>query len=192
MNGTQSQQTVKEAMQLYFKEHDLGEDGGLNKTWAKIKVGRLYIPLLNIPARRKALVFHDAHHIVTGYSGDWRGEVSISAWEIASGCGSFWVAWVIDFWAIAVGLFIYPKDIYNAFIRGRRIKNLYTNTIPAENAVAMRIEDLQEQLQLKQPQARYSVSRENVDFVLYALIGLFSFLIPFIFIPCMLLWIIFK
>src|SRR5690348_13588744 len=105
------EQVVKEAMETYFREHNLGEDGGLNKMWAKIKVGPIYIPLLNIPARRKALVFHDIHHIVTGYAGDWRGEVSISSWEISTGCGKYWVAWVLDLGAIAIGLFIYPKSV---------------------------------------------------------------------------------
>ncbi|HSY77579.1 MAG TPA: hypothetical protein VK890_12015, partial [Bacteroidia bacterium] len=129
------QQTVKEAMQNYFRENDLGEDGGLNKTWAKIKIGPVYLPLLNIPARRKALVLHDIHHIVTGYKGDWRGEVSISAWEVSSGCGKLWAALLIDLWAFAIGLCIYPESVFHAFLRGRRTKNLYTNNILQHEAL---------------------------------------------------------
>lgn len=182
-------QTVKEAIQAYFKEHDLGEDGGLNKMWAKIKVGPIYLPLLNIPARRKALVFHDIHHIVTGYSGKWEGEVSISSWEISTGCGKYWVAWLLDLNGMAIGLFMYPKSVFTAFIRGRRTKNLYKNTISQQDALAMKIEDLQEKLLIKQEDF-VSTTNEQVLFITYSLIALITFIAPFVtgFILVRILW----
>ena len=100
-----STQTVKQSLQSYFQKENLGEDGGLSKSWGKIKVWRIYIPIPNIKARKKVLVMHDIHHIVTGYDGNWQGEVSIGAWEVASGCGEYWVAWYLNLAAMGVGLF---------------------------------------------------------------------------------------
>jgi hypothetical protein len=178
MNTPPPNQTVKEVMQAFFKKYNLGEDGGINKTWAKIKVGPIYLPLLNIPARRKVLVFHDIHHIVTGYTGDWRGETSISAWEIASGCGKYWVAWVLDIGAIAIGLFIYPKSVYRAFIRGLRTKNLYHDKISRETALDMQVKKLQEELLLAQYKESPASIRENLIFTRYAIIALLWMIIP--------------
>lgn len=192
MSEYPAQQIVKEAMQNYFKAHNLGEDGGLNKTWAKIKVGKIYLPLLNIPARRKALVFHDIHHIVTGFAGDWKGEVSISAWEISSGCGKYWVAWVLDFSGMAIGLLLYPTAVFNAFILGRRTKNLYSNTIPHETALGMKIEDLREKLLLDHSFQEPSNFKERVDFILYSAIAIISSVLPLVAGAALLYWFISK
>jgi len=187
-----TQQLVKEAMADYFKENDLGEDGGLNKMWAKIKVGPIYLPLLNIPARRKALVFHDIHHIVTGYTGDWKGEVSISAWEISTGCGKYWAALLIDSWAIAIGVFIYPKSVYKAFLRGRRTKNLYNNDIPHKEALDMQISDLQNRLLLTQYVEQTPTRKQNMQFAGYIILSVLWFFIPFIITPALFFYYLLK
>jgi ubiquinone biosynthesis protein Coq4 len=36
---------------------------------------------------------HDLHHLVTGYPTDWKGELEISAWEIAGSCRGYVAAW---------------------------------------------------------------------------------------------------
>ena len=140
--------TVKEELDTYFKKNNLGEDGGLNKAYGKIKVGPIYFPIPNPESRRKALVFHDMHHIATGYDGDWKGEVSIGAWEVASGCGNYYVAWFLDLLAMAVGLFIFPKHVYKGFIKGKRTINLYHHTLTKLEAENMRIGDLQKYMHL--------------------------------------------
>jgi hypothetical protein len=193
MSNYPPDQVVKEAMESYFKANNLGEDGGLNKMWAKIKVGKIYLPLLNIPARKKVLVLHDIHHIATGYAGDWKGEVSISAWEISTGCGKYWVAWVLDLWAMAIGLFIYPKDTFKAFIRGRRTRNLYKNTISKETALSMKINELRELLLLNQQSSENPSSKEIRSFTFYSVLAFITFLIPFVISPiCLFLFLKLK
>lgn len=192
MSTYPAQQVVRDAMQTYFKTHNLGEEGGLNKMWGKIKVGPIYLPILNIPARRKALVFHDIHHIVTGYSGEWEGEVSISAWEISTGCGKYWAAWILDLWGMAIGLFIYPKSVYKAFLRGRKTKNLYRNNISHNEALSMQIKELQDRLLLSAYEEKATTSKEKLDFILYSVGAFLSFVIPFIVAPALILYLLLK
>ena len=183
MSNYPPQQVVKQAMEAYFKARNLGEDGGLNKMWGKVKVGKIYLPILNIPARRKVLVFHDIHHIATGYSGEWKGEVSIGAWEISTGCGKYWVAWILDLLAMAIGLFIYPKATFNGFILGRRTKNLYHQNITQNTALAMQIGELRNLLLLNQKSSENPTSKETRSFILYSILAFITFLVPFIIIP---------
>jgi len=146
MDSIEYKGTVGEALDEYFKKFNLGKDGGLNKKWAKLKVGPAYLPFPNTKARQRALVFHDIHHLITGYSGEWKGEASISAWEIASGCGNFYAAWFLDIGGLAIGIFLFPSATYHAFIRGLRSKNLYHETYTIEKAKDKLVSDLKDEM----------------------------------------------
>lgn len=117
--------SLLDARQAFFKEAQLGDDGGYSSRWVKVefKPFPLYFP--NSDARRRAVKLHDLHHIATGYGGDWTGEVEIAAWELASGCGRHLVAWVLNLGAFVVGLVIAPRRLWRAFRAGRRALNLY-------------------------------------------------------------------
>ena len=186
-------QIVQQAMEDYFEHHHLGKDGGLHKKWAKIKVGRFHFPIPNTKARQKALVFHDIHHIVTGYDGNWSGEVSISAWEIASGCGKYYAAWLLDLWAMAVGIFLFPKFSFRGFIRGRRSKNLYHETFSREDALQMQIGELRKKLLPEKTENQPPSVKEIFSFIAYSFAALLSFFIPFV-LPYVILswWLFFR
>ena len=173
-------QIVQSALEEYFENHHLGKDGGLNKQWAKIKVGAFYFPIPNTPARKKALVFHDIHHIATGYDGNWKGEVSISAWEIASGCGKYYAAWLLDIWGMAVGLFIYPRAVFKGFVRGKRSLNLYHETFTREEASQMEIGELRKKLLLSGNVKQKLSLKEFFSFVAWSFISLAALIVPFI------------
>ena len=135
---------------LFYSEHDLGDDGGQSQSTVKIDLTdkiHFYIP--NFDARRKAVLWHDIHHLVTGYSaGNFLGECEISAWEIASGCRKYWAAFLIDTSGVVLGCFIHPRKIIRAYARGRRTTNLYHDIISKEEAMNMTIMDLQKLLKL--------------------------------------------
>ncbi|HLG35435.1 MAG TPA: hypothetical protein VI757_11190 [Bacteroidia bacterium] len=173
-----STQTISNALDIYFTKENLGKDGGLDKRWAKIKVGKIYLPLPNTKARKKALVFHDIHHIVTGYDGDWKGEASIGAWEVASGCAKYYVAWVLNLWAMAVGLFIYPKHVLRAFVRGMRTQNLYHHSVPKEEALKMKVSELQKNLLLDKDMNTKITTGELFSFLLWSAVAVISAVIP--------------
>ncbi|PYS76753.1 MAG: hypothetical protein DMF66_12990 [Acidobacteria bacterium] len=65
----------------------MAEDGGYSDAWVKLKLWRMPIWFPNTEGRRRAVRFHDVHHVLTEYPTTWRGEFEIAAWEIATGIG---------------------------------------------------------------------------------------------------------
>jgi len=116
--------TLRQARQEYFEHNGLG-DGGYTAKWVKFQMGPIPFAIPNTEARKKAVKLHDLHHVLTGYGTTWTGEAEISAWEIASGCRGYLVAWVINFFAFIIGLVIAPRAVYRAFLRGRHNGNFY-------------------------------------------------------------------
>jgi len=108
------------ARQRYFDAN--GFDGAYAERWVKLKAGPIAFYFPNAEGRRRAVKFHDLHHIATGYQTDWTGEAEISAWEIASGCGRFGWAWFLN---LSLPLI-------------QRIKNLTGIYLPAHLIVSLR------------------------------------------------------
>ncbi len=142
--------TPAELLPIFYTKNNLGEDGGLSSSVVRIDVNKkfhFYMP--NYDARRKAVLWHDIHHLATGYSAaTFLGECEISAWEIASGCGKYWAAFIIDTSGVVLGCLINPRKIIQAYARGRRSTNLYHDTIPAEKVMQMSIIDIRQTLGL--------------------------------------------
>lgn len=116
---------IKDALDELFTRFGIPADAYTAKKFV-IGVGKLPIHVPNIPARVKIARYHDIHHIITGYSANWRGEAEIGAWELATGCRKSFVAWFLNSGAVMVGLFMYPKAVLKAFKRGRNTRtNLY-------------------------------------------------------------------
>ncbi len=117
---------LRAARAQYFRDNDFGPDGGYSARWVTVtKVGPIPLGFPNSAARVEAVRFHDLHHLVTGYSTDLLGEAEIGAWEVASGCDRFLVAWVLNLLAMAYGILLGPRRVFAAFVRGRRSRNLY-------------------------------------------------------------------
>lgn len=116
--------SLRDARALYFADNGLG-DGGYDDRWVKLMVGPVPIWFPNSPARSCAVRLHDLHHVLTSYDTSWSGEAEIGAWEIASGCAHYVAAWVLNLYAVAVGLVIAPRRVWQAFVRGRHTRNLY-------------------------------------------------------------------
>jgi hypothetical protein len=116
--------TLREARGRYFAANGLGE-GGYEDKWVRLAVGPLRFAIPNTAERVRAVRYHDLHHVVTGYATDWTGEGEIGAWEIASGCRDMIAAWLLNLYAMWVGLWIAPRAIWQAFARGRHSRNLY-------------------------------------------------------------------
>ncbi len=117
--------TLRDARTAYFRENAFGDDGGYGARWVKLNLGPMPIWFPNTNARRRAVRLHDLHHIATGYDTSLVGEAEIGAWELASGCGDYYVAWVLNTAAVAIGLLLAPRRAWRAFARGRRCTSLY-------------------------------------------------------------------
>ena len=123
--------TMRQARAQYFIDNDFGEDGGYNDRWVIFKMGPLRFPIPNTAARKRAVPYHDLHHIITGYPTDWVGEFEISAWEVAGGCRDQSAAWLINLNGLAGGALLRPRRIFAAFVRGRHTRNLYDQDLDA-------------------------------------------------------------
>ncbi len=134
-----------------------------------------YIP--NFNARRKAVVRHDIHHLLTNYDTTISGESEISAWEIASGCKNYWAAFFIDASGVMLGISFNFQGVLKAFARGRQTKNLYHDQFSTDQALDMQISDLRRQLYLdKYTKDTKPTFIDVIMFLTFALFGaIYSF-----------------
>lgn len=119
------EESLLDARRRYFEVNAFGADGGYAARWVKIQAGPLVLAFPNSDARRRAVRYHDLHHVLTDYDTDWIGEAEIGAWEVASSCADHWAAWYLNLVVMGVGAIIAPRRTWRAFVRGRRSKNLY-------------------------------------------------------------------
>ncbi len=125
MDVFDDQATVKDALGHLFQQYGIPSDA-YTASHFTIPVGRIEFRFPNIPARVKVAQFHDLHHILTGYPTTWLGEAEIGAWELATGCRGYFIAWFLNGGAAFVGLFLNPKAVIRAFRRGWKTPtNLY-------------------------------------------------------------------
>jgi hypothetical protein len=138
--------TLRAARERYFEINHF-EGGGYDEGWVKMSAGPVPIWFPNTVARVKAVKFHDIHHVLTEYPTTWKGEAEIGAWEVATGCGAHYQAWLLNLLAFAIGLAINPRGVHRAFMRGRQSRNLYRTAFSNE-LLARRVGDVRRELDL--------------------------------------------
>jgi hypothetical protein len=137
---------VKDALPIYFAKYHFA-DGGYKDKYFKLKIGSLLIPVPNTKGRVAAVKIHDVHHLLTEYPAIWKGEVEIGAWEIASGCGKHWAAWVLNYASFALGLLLFPRALFQAFMMGLQVKkNLYKDYAYDEQLLNKSIGELRKEM----------------------------------------------
>ena len=129
--------TFAEARKAYFADYGFGDCGGYDARTVQVKLGPVLVELPNLDARKQALPYHDAHHILTGYrptsagvrigSEASHGESEVAAWETGAGWIGigYWEAWLVNSYAVFIGLMACPGKTFRAFVRGRRSSTLY-------------------------------------------------------------------
>ena len=120
--------TVEEARAAYFAVNGFSL-ASYDARWVRVRIAGLPIAFPNVRSRRRAIRFHDLHHVATGYATTLRGESEMGAWEIASSFGDrgsrYWAAWLLNFGAFTFGLVLAPRRVYRAFLRGRGCSSVY-------------------------------------------------------------------
>jgi hypothetical protein len=117
--------TTKDALIGFYKFNRLNLTDDFKSHCVRVYIGCLLTPVLNIPARKKYLMFHDLHHILAGYGIDRVGESEISAWELGSRSCRKPIISIMNLFALSTGFILEPKRVIAAFYRGCRSKNLY-------------------------------------------------------------------
>ena len=152
MSPYADEMSLHEARKLFFQRANLGEDGGYSSRWVRVesKPFPFYFP--NSRSRVAAARLHDLHHIAADYGTDWPGEAEISAWEIASGCAHYHAAWILDLGGFNAGVFVAPRRLFRAFLRGRGARtNLYQEGFDDSRLEEVTVGMLRDQLDLRAP-----------------------------------------
>ncbi len=177
--------TPREILSKFYSDNHLEQDGGNSLPFVKIELSpkfHFYFP--NFGARREAVIKHDMHHLITGYSTTLKGESEISMWEIASGCKTYKAAFFINTSGAMLGFLINYWGILKAFARGRKTKNLYYDMFTTEQALDMKVSELRHQFLLDEhPIDTKPTFMDFILFNLFAIYGLVYSVILFAFFP---------
>lgn len=166
---------VEHALNDFYTRHGYGEEGGINKKWDMIKFGPIALPLPNLESRRKNIYLHDINHLITGYNTTWKGESSVTSWEIATGgWGTLYFPWLLTLWGMAVGVMLYPRYSYKAFQAGLKMKSAFTSDLSKQEMYSLTIDELRTRLQ------RTEVEIEKRSYTFWAVFSLFVWFSPFI------------
>ena len=146
----------------YFSKYHF-PGGGYNLKWFKIKIGPVYIPLPNTKDRISAVKIHDIHHIITEYEANLKGEAEFAGWEIASGCGKYYMAWILNFASFFYGVFFFPRALFRAFMRGRNASTNFYQTTPYESLLNKSVGELRQITAIDQKR-----NNSVLDYMLFA------------------------
>ena len=101
---------VGDALAAYWVAHELPPDGGAADPVFHVRIGPFTVPLPNPPGRRRAVVFHDVNHLVTGYNTTFsQGEMIIAGFEVGARCGPYSIVWYINLGMMALGILFRPR-----------------------------------------------------------------------------------
>jgi hypothetical protein len=110
-----------------------------------IKILGVPLKLPNTKAHQWATPLHDLHHLLTGYRTDWVGEAEMAAWELRAGCKTLVVYW-LDLSGVALGLFISPMRVWNAWRAARGQRTLYRDPRSFEEMMQMTVGEVRARL----------------------------------------------
>jgi hypothetical protein len=163
--------SVREARERYFAANGFG-DGGYTKKWVPVKVGPVEVVIRNTAGRVRSVRLHDLHHIATEYPTTLAGEARIGAWEIGGGCRDHFAAWVLNASSLGFGLVLDPRGVWNAFVRGRRSKNLYDREF-SDELLDWTVERLRAELDVGGDAARRARPSDAAWFAMWVVLGLY-------------------
>ena len=163
--------TLEEARALFFARSGLGTEGGYFDRWVRVEAWPFPFYFPNTRGRVRAAKLHDLHHIALEYETDWPGETEIAAWEIASGCGRHLWAWLLNLGAFTVGLVLFPRRLFRAFVRGRRAAtNLYGEGFPETQLATRSVGWLREKLGAGSRDF-FATARDRLAFALWCVVA---------------------
>jgi hypothetical protein len=112
----------------------------------------------NTAGRRRAVPFHDLHHILTGFPTDWVGEAEIGAWELRAGCNTL-AAYFLNGGGVIIGLLIAPRRVWRAFRSAKGQRTLYFDPASYDQLLRMTVGEVRGRLGIRrQPEKRASTS----------------------------------
>ena len=123
--------TIEQELNRHFADTGILAAGCTREDWypghfVHLGVGSWKLPIFPILRRGGPIVIHDVHHMLTGAAPDWRGEVELAGWELASGGCRWHVFYWFDRLVLALlGLVSAPRALLRGLRAGRTCRNLY-------------------------------------------------------------------
>lgn len=142
--------TLREALTAYLTEKGIRSkedppDQLYKDDWFRFYAGHRSFRILRLGGAIRSIAVHDAHHMLTGYATDMRGEAELTGWELASGgCGRHWVMWIDRMIAIPMLMLFFPRASLHAIKRGRKERNLYR--VDFDEALSMDLVEVQRRI----------------------------------------------
>jgi hypothetical protein len=169
---------IDAALASYYRTHNLPLDGGASDPWFRVHIGSVSIPLPNPPARRRAVMLHDINHVVTGYNTVFsQGEMAIAAFEVAASCGRYGIVWYLNLSMFALGLIAEPREVFAAFVRGRRSGSIYRDVPPSVTLSGMSVADVRTLLHIDAGGSAATWT-DRLQFMLWAAIAVLVLVAP--------------
>jgi hypothetical protein len=183
-------QTISDHLNTFYQDYNLGDEGGNHLPYVIIEITsflKVYIP--NWDNRRKEVLRHDIHHLVTGYKSEILGEFEIAAWEISSGCMNYFVAYLLNSSGLIAGMMMYPRPTFRAFILGSRTTNLYQVYMEDDIMKSFTIDEMKTKLGFNEVNSSTPKPTELVKLVLHLT---YSFLLNCLVVLCFPLLILYN
>ncbi len=180
--------TPRKKLAEFYKQFNLDSDGGQSKSYVKIEIGgglAFYLP--NLESRKKAVVKHDVHHLLTGYSGLLAGESEISAWELRSGCWKYPFAFFINLSGMLTGLLFNLPAVFRAWTKGRTTTNLYQLELTEDEILDTPTETLQKIINWTATPEK-AIGYDYISFLGFVLLGILFALLSIVALPFVLLY----
>ena len=165
--------TIHELIQDFYTINKFDNDGGTKKKIVWIKFGFISFPLPNFESRKENVHFHDINHIITGFDTTWKGESSISAWEVASGgWKNNFIPWLLTLWAMGLGILFYSKTTVNSFNKGLTMCNSLCCGLHYAEINSLTETELRNRLS--------ELKLKNRNLLFWSIVSVIFFLAPFI------------
>lgn len=107
--------SVKQGRDVYLKENGFTVES-YDAKWTPASLVGISFSVPNTKNHRRAIIWHDLHHVATGYGTDPAGEGEIAMWELRRGLRGLdlYVLMLVVFGAV-VGLLVAPRRMLRAW-----------------------------------------------------------------------------
>ena len=120
--------TLGDALAAFRARNGLPSDETAARSW-HCGIGPLTLHFPNFGWRKRAILAHDLHHVLTGYPCNLRGEFQVAAWEFGAGPMPHWGARLFCLPLVVSGLVWSPRRIWRAYCDGLNATSLHGNRI---------------------------------------------------------------
>lgn len=140
--------TVRRARDAYLAENGFTV-AAYDDPWTEISFLGIGMKIPNTKNHKRAIRFHDLHHVATGFGTDLVGEWEISAFEVRRGLShvGLYVALIV-IGLTAMGLVAAPIRTLRAFRGGKKATPLWAMNVDYEQILDMKVGELRALLAL--------------------------------------------